>query len=288
MREIVRPSRFFPGFLLLVLSGALAPRIAQAQSPEEIVRTVVRNELDADTNDRTAWMYRDAYKSPDKNIVKLIIETQQGNLSEVVEDNGHPPSAEQHQADLDRIRQMLTDPAFRQRLKRNEQQDSKQARDMMNMLPNAFIWNIVDRGNGDVKLTFRPNPSFSPDGMNGKVLAAMSGTLVVSEHGMRLRSLSGHLDKDVVFAWGLLGRINAGGTFQIIREEVGTGNWQITQTHVHISGHALFFKNIGDQEDEVTSDYRRTPEGVDLNKAAQMLRDGEVARELHIETHFGA
>ena len=56
MREIVRPSRFFPGFLLLVLSGALAPRIAQAQSPEEIVRTVVRNELDADTNDRTAWM----------------------------------------------------------------------------------------------------------------------------------------------------------------------------------------------------------------------------------------
>ena len=281
-------SQFVPFFapLLVVLLSAFPSNAAHAQSADEIVRTVVRNELDADTNDHTAWMYRDAYKSPDKNIVKLVIETQQGNLSEIVEDSGHPPSPQQHQADLDRIHQMLTDPAFRQRLKRNEQHDGQQARDMMNMLPNAFIWNIVGRENGDVKLTFRPNPNFSPDSMSGRVLAAMSGILVVDEHEMRLKSLSGHLDKDVVFGWGLLGRINAGGTFQIIREEVGPGSWQITQTHVHISGHALFFKTIGDQEDEITSDYHRTPEGVDLNKAAQMLRDGEVARELH-ENHFG-
>ncbi|HEX4310685.1 MAG TPA: hypothetical protein VHZ25_11700, partial [Acidobacteriaceae bacterium] len=59
------------------------------------------------------------------------------------------------------------------------------------------------------------------------------------------------------------------------------------ETHVHISGHALFFKTIGDQEDEVTSDYRQTPAGVDLSRAAQMLRDGDVARELDLESHSG-
>jgi hypothetical protein len=26
---------------------------------------------------------------------------------------------------------------------------------------------------------------------------------------------------------------------------------------------------------------------VDLNKAAEMVRDGEVARDLHVEAHFG-
>jgi hypothetical protein len=57
--------------------------------------------------------------------------------------------------------------------------------------------------------------------------------------------------------------------------------------HVHISGHALFFKTIGDQEDEITSDYHHVPEDVDINKAAQMLKDGAVARELHVETPFG-
>lgn len=266
---------------------ALAPRPLHAQSVNEIVQTVVKNELDADFNDHTPWMYRDAYKSPDKDIVKIVIETPQGNLSEVVEDRGQPPSAEEHQNDLDHIHQMLTDPALRARLKRAEQHDGQQARDMMNLLPRAFVWTIVDRSDGDIKLAFHPDPNFSPDSMSGKVLAGMSGTMIVDESHMRLRDLSGHLDHDVTYAWGLLGRINAGGTFRIVRHDVGYGSWQITEMHVHISGHALFFKTIGDQEDEITSEYHRTPDGVDLNKAAEMLRNGDVARELHVDTHFG-
>ncbi len=266
---------------------AASTRIAQAQSADEIVRKVVHNELDADFNDHTSWMYRDAYKSPDKDIVKLVIETQQGNLSEIVEDGGRPPSAEVRQNDLNRIQQLVSDPALRAREKRAEQHDGQQARDMMNMLASAFVWHVIDHANGDLTLSFNPAPSFSPDGMNAKVLAAMSGTMVVDEQQMRLKRLSGHLNKDVVFGWGLLGRINAGGTFEIVRQDVGFGSWQIIQTHVHISGHALFFKTIGDQEDEITSNYHRTPDGVDLNKAAQMLRDGDVARELHVEMHGG-
>ncbi len=75
---------------LLVGSLAALPPSAYAQSPVEIVK-VVKNELNADSNDHTPWMYKDAYKSPDKNIVKMVIETHQGNLSEIVEDHGHPP-----------------------------------------------------------------------------------------------------------------------------------------------------------------------------------------------------
>jgi hypothetical protein len=185
------------------------------------------------------------------------------------------------------MQQIVTDPALRARMKKNEEHDGQQARDMMNLLPNAFVWHVIDHANGDITLSFNPAPSFSPDSMSARVLASMSGTLVVDEHAMRLKKLAGHLDKDVVFGWGLLGRINSGGTFEIVRQDVGFGSWQIIQTHVHISGHALFFKSIGDQEDEVTSDYHRTPDGVDLNKAAEMLRNGEVAKELHVEAHFG-
>ena len=274
--------------LAILALFAAAPRAASAQSPEDIVRKVVKNELDADFNDHTAWMYRDAYKSPDKDIVKIVIETQQGNLSEVIQDGGRPPSAQEHQADLSRIEEILTDPSLRARMKRNEQHDGEQARDMMNMLPNAFVWQITGREKGEITLAFQPKPDFSPGSMNGRVLAGMSGTMVVDEEHMRLRDLNGHLDHEVLLGWGLLGRINAGGTFRIVRDDVGFGSWQIVETHVHISGHALFFKTIGDQEDEITSDYHRTPDGVDLNKASQMLRDGDVARELHIETHFGA
>lgn len=276
----------FPALLLAALVFADAHR-ACAQSPSDIVRKVVQNELDADANDHTAWMYKDAYRSPDKNIVKIVVETHQGNLSEIIEDSGRPPSAQEHQADLSKINQMLTDPDYRARLKRNEQHDGQQARDLLKMLPDAFIWKITSRENGDVTLSFHPDPNFSPPSMSARVLAAMSGNIVVNEHQMRLKLIDGHLDQPVTFGWGLLGRINAGGTFRVVRDEISPGEWQITQTHVHISGHALFFKTIGDQEDEITSEYHRVPDNTTLQKAADMLRNGEVARELGVEVHFG-
>lgn len=273
---------------LLPLALFALPRPAPAQTANEIIHKVVGNELYWDVHDHTRWMYRDAYKSPDKDLVKIVIESPQGNLSLVIEDHGRPPSSQEHQADLARIQRMLTDSSFRAQQKKNAQHDGQQASDMLKMLPDAFVWNIVNRNDGNVTLSFHPNPNFSPGSMNAKVLAAMSGTMVVDEKSMRLRSLRGRLDKPVQFAWGLLGHLDAGGTFRIERADVGDGSWQITETHVHISGHALFFKSIGDQEDEVTSDYRRVPDDVDINKAAEMLRSGQVARELGIENHPGA
>ncbi|MGA8529562.1 MAG: hypothetical protein WB622_07605 [Acidobacteriaceae bacterium] len=280
----------FLSALLLILSTAFlaVPQSARGQSPQEIVSKVVDNELWADAHDHTRWMYRDAYKSPDKDVVKVVIETAQGNLSMVIEDHRQPPGAQEHQADLDRIQRMVGDPSFRAQQKKNEQHDGQQAREMLKLLPDAFIWNIVSRSDGNVTLTFRPNPNFSAGSMSAKVLAAMSGTMTVDEKAMRLRSLRGRLDNPVEFAWGLLGHLDAGGTFAIDRSDVGDGSWQITQMHVHISGHALFFKTIGDQEDEITSDYHHVPDDVNLDKAAEMLRDGQVARDLDIERHPGA
>lgn len=284
-----RKFRLFHSLLLFVPVVLLTlPRPAQAQTADQIVHKVVDNELWADSHDHSRWMYRDAYKSPDKDVVKMVIETPQGNLSMTIEDHGRPPDAQEHQADLARIQRMLSDSSFRALQKKNSQHDGQQARDMLKMLPDAFLWNIVNHSGDDVTLSFRPNPKFSPDSMSAKVLAAMSGTMVVDEKVMRLQALRGRLDNPVEFAWGLLGHLDAGGTFRIERADVGDGSWQIIQTHVHISGHALFFKTIGDQEDEVTSDYHHVPDDVDLNSAAQMLRDGQVARELGIADHPGA
>jgi hypothetical protein len=156
----------------------------------------------------------------------------------------------------------------------------------MRMLPTAFIWKIDSRGDGTITLSYHPDPNFDPPSMSARVLSSMSGTLVVNERDMRLVRLTGKLMQPVTFGWGLLGRLEAGGTFEIVRTQIAPDNWQITQTHVHISGHALFFKTIGDQEDEVTSDYRPVPDNVDLQKAAQMIRDGQIAQELHAEVHF--
>lgn len=266
---------------LLLLFSIAVPPCAADQSPQEIVRTVVDNEIRIETADHSRWMYRDAYKSPDKDVVKLFIQTPGGNLSEIVEDHGRPPSPQEHQADLAHMQQFLVDPALRERARRAEAHDGQQAEDLTRMLPNAFLWQVTGRENGQITLAYRPDPHFSPPSMSARVFASMTGTLVVDEHSMRLAKLTGRLMQAVNFGWGLFGHLDAGGTFVIIRSEIGPGEWQITETHVHISGHALFFKTIGDQEDEVTSDYRPVPDSVDMQKAAEMIRSGELAQELH-------
>jgi hypothetical protein len=276
--------------LFALLAIGTAPLCAQQpvaqQSPKDIVNTVVQNEIRIEAADHSRWMYRDAFKSPEKDTVKLVIQTAQGNLSETIEDHGQPPNPQEHQADLAHMQQIVNDPALRARMQRNEAHDGQQSEELMRMLPTAFVWQIVSRSDGVITLSYHPDPNFSPPSMSARVLASMSGTLVVEEHEMRLVRLTGKLMQPVTFGWGLLGRLEAGSTFEIVRTKVAPGNWQITQTHIHISGHALFFKTIGDQEDEVTSDYRPVPDGVDLQKAAEMIRNGQVAQELHAEVHF--
>lgn len=274
----------------VLLAAAPIPLFAQQsnaqQSPKDIVNTVVQNEIRIEAADHSHWMYRDAYKSPEKDTVKLVIQTAQGNLSETIEDHGQPPNPQQHLADLAHMQEIVNDPALRARMQRNEAHDGQQADELMRMLPTAFDWQIVSRSDGVITLSYHPDSNFSPPSMSARVLSSMSGTLVVADREMRIERLTGKLMQPVTFGWGLFGRLEAGSTFEIVRTKVAPGNWQITQTHIHISGHALFFKTIGDQEDEVTSDYRPVPDGVDLQKADEMIRNGQVAQELHAEVHF--
>ena len=104
--------------------------------------------------------------------------------------------------------------------------------------------------------------------MESRVFAAMAGEIVVDNAQHRIETLRGHLTDDVKFGLGLLGRMRKGGTFEIERRELATGIWQITESHVHIDGKALIFKTIGEQEDEVKSDFRRVKPELSLEQAA--------------------
>ena len=80
------------------------------------------------------------------------------------------------------------------------------------------------------------------------------------------------LGSDVTIGFGLLARIKQGSTFDVERRQVSPAYWEITETHVHISGHALFFKTIGEQEDEVKTEFTLVPLGTTLEQAVGLLR----------------
>jgi hypothetical protein len=104
------------------------------------------------------------------------------------------------------------------------------------------------------------------------VLGEMIGELVVDKGQNRIETISGRLGQDVMIGWGVLGRLREGGTFRVERREIAPRLWQITETHVHIEGRALFFKNIGQQQDEVQTEFTPVPGGTTLEQAAEMSK----------------
>ena len=267
--------------LLAFLTAASLTARAQTPSAHQLVQQVIHNEVAANQSDHTKWMYRDADKTPSKDVVKLVIETSEASVSKTIQLNGRPLNAQQRQQDRARMQSVVNDPSVREKQRKDSAHDDKQALSLLRMLPEGFLWTYAGESNGEVTLRFKPNPAFQPPTYASRVFAAMAGEMKVDAKQKRLKMLSGTLIRPVEFGWGLFGKLEKGGTFRIVRSQVAPGEWEITQTHVHIQGHALFFKNISEQEDESTSDYKRTPASLTLEQALQMLTNGTVEKDLN-------
>jgi hypothetical protein len=244
-------------------------------SPRQLVEEVMQNELRADSDDHSHWIYRDHKKTGGEDKVTMVIETAAGDVRETVEINGQPLTAQQRSQDEAKMESFVRDSAAQQKQRQNSERDDQQARALMKMLPDAFIWTEAGESDGSMTLDFKPNPEFKPPTRAARVFAAMAGKIVVDEKEKRLKRLSGVIIAPVEFGWGLLGKLEKGGTFHIERTEIAPNEWQTTQTHVHIHGRALLFKSINQEEDEETSDYKPAPQSLSLAQATAMLISGK-------------
>jgi len=261
---------------MVVLGGAmlmaLSPLRAQdTRSPDEIIRKAVKTELAADHADHSLWRYRDEHKEADDS-VSIVVQTKYGSVSRLISKGGQPLSEAAAQAEDQRIQNFIHDPAKLAKQKRDGAQDDKNATELLNMLPEAFTWTVQSEDAKDITLRFARNPHFNPPDMQSRVMSTMEGELVVDRKQNRIVTLRGRLTQDVLIGWGILGRLHAGGTFRVERRELEPGLWQITQTYVNIQGKALFFKSIGQQQDEVQSDFTRVPPDTTLEQAAEMSK----------------
>jgi hypothetical protein len=259
---------------LLLLAGMLplcADAVDGAKDAKEIVRAAMQAELSADLNDHTRWRYRDA-QSDGTDTVSIVVETDHGSVKRLISKGGQPLNEGEARVEDERVQRFIHDPEKLAKQKRDGVQDGKNAEELLRMLPDAFNWKVESEDTQKITLHFEPNPRFSPPDMQGRVLGRMAGELVVDKGQNRIITISGKLTEDVTIGWGLLGRLHEGGTFRVERREVAPGLWQITETHVHIAGKALFFKNIGQQQDEVQTEFTQVPHGTTLEQAVEMSR----------------
>lgn len=256
---------FFPR---LYAGGSAAASSANAQ---QLVRAVVGNELRSSDKDHSHWMYLDHDLEPGKNVVKECVDTSGGQLCRVLERDGHVLTSQEQEQEKKHIHDVVNNPAEQKKKQKAQQEDDRKAAELVNMLPNGFLYRYDGEEGEYTRLKFQPNPAFSPPSREAAVFHCMAGTMLIDRRQQRLADLKGTLIRNVDFGWGLLGRLEQGGTFEVKRQDVGNAHWVTTLLDVHIHGKALFFKTINAEQHEVTQNFQRVPDRLTLAQGAFML-----------------
>jgi hypothetical protein len=263
---------------MIPVSLLFAGLLAQAQQPRQdqhaqaIVRTAVQTELAADRDDHSRWRYRSTVQKPEGTFVYTVVETDNGSVKKKIQQDGHPLDATRLNEEMQRIESFVHDPSQQAKQRKDSEADDKRAENMLRLLPDAFLWSVKNDATDSTTLSFTPDPNFEASSMETRVFAAMAGEIVVSKPGNRIQTIKGRLIHDVKFAYGLFGHLDEGGTFNVERRQLAPNVWQITESHIHITGRALIFKTIGEEEDEVKTEFRPTPPATTLEQAANLLR----------------
>ncbi len=257
-----------PGIYLIMCSFATAQNDAR-----ELVSSVVQNELTAQKSDKF-WMYRDRKTKKGKVEVQRVLETPQCHMTWPLLVDGKAPSPEANAHAQKELEQLVADPQARAKNRKQIDEDSSKANSLMKLLPDAFLLTSEGRQKHLLQIRFRPNPNYNPKSNEAKVFHSMAGTLLIDAKEKRLVKMTGKLVNDVEFGFGILGKLQKGGTFTVVQKEVTPGDWELVTLDVHISGQALFFHQIGDQQHEVMTSFKPVSGNLDLKKAASLVQSG--------------
>jgi hypothetical protein len=240
-------------------------------SPNDLVRRIVNHELEADDQDHSHWMYKDVTRVPPPEREKTVVETRDGDLYRLDEINNQPLTPAQRSAEVARIRDFVADVSAQRRAQRASDADDRKSADLFTILPDAFLFRVVETSGDTVRLAFEPNPAFRTHTMEEFVFHKMDGYVVVNTRERRLVEIAGTLTYGVEFVGGLLGHLDPGGTFDVRLTEVAPGIWKMSRMKVNMHGKVLFFKTVGDQEDETRSNFKPVADGTTMAQAEQML-----------------
>ncbi len=240
---------------LALLAGNLsaAPQAAHPTTlSNEEIQSMVRRVLQTEMQQAQAptqgsdhpMQYRLHKTSPRLSTTKLIVETKDGDVARLVAVNDLPLSPASQQAENVRLDTLLNDPSLQRHRQQREQGDADRVRKVIRALPDAFLYQfagIVQTPQGACyRLIFHPKPGFDPEDLEAQMLKAMAGELWIDIAQQRVTRIEGKRLKDVDFGWGILGKLDQGGSLLLQQADVGNHQWRTSRMVLVMNARILF------------------------------------------------
>ena len=242
-----------------------------------LVRRAVQHRLDAEKN-HPLMRYVLHRNDEHHDTTKQIIETVDGDVARLLEEGGKPLRAAADQAELDRLAALADHPELQERRHKGEQKDAERVNRLLALLPDAFRYKyegMVPCGASQCyRLSFTPDPRFTPPSLESDLLRGVAGEVWIDVAQERLTRLDGHFIADVDFGFGIIGKLDKGGTVLLEQSDVGMDghDWELTNLRLHVTGKALLLKSLSFQVKEEASHFAPVAPGLRYKEAIEMLK----------------
>jgi hypothetical protein len=261
---------------IAILTALLAPLDVPAATPstaKDIVSQMLANELVAiEHKDHYEYLSNERSDRTGGHLwTERVVETNAGKIHFLLAEDGQPLSPERVASERGRLAGIVADPAAFQRREQALRNDEAHARQILVLLPRAFLFSEVRQEDSYLRIDFRPDPAYQTQSMEEHVLHGMSGTLLIDPQGLRLHRIEGRLPQDVSIGFGLLATIRAGSSFSTTRDRLGEPDWKTTTLDTDINGKAIFFKAIAKKQHAEHAGFTRVPNEMTVAQAVELI-----------------
>ncbi len=266
------------GLICVTAIALICPALAHPgdivePTANDLLRQAIANEKINGREDYYAWM--DRVQKPRGSVTKLMVKTPQGILARIVSYNDRALTTEERQQDDEHIDRLL-DPAMMRDKTKKQHDDQQHIERVLLALPDAFHCEYaVAQDDRNLRLECSPNPHFSPPNYESQVLQGMNAVILIDRQDKRIAEVDGTLFKDVTFGWGVVGRLNRGGSIELTRSKEAGKHWCVTRIRLKFEGRVIIFKSLKIDETETSWDYRPVPR-MTVAQALEFLRDTPV------------
>lgn len=247
-------------FFLAIAAFCLAALPALAQEPVDLVRRSVDLEIAAAQDYSSPYTYVLRKDSNSGVAVRQMVETKDGLLlARTITWNGKVPSPDEQAKEDRRLERLITSADERNKKAAEQKDDAQRALRILRALPNSSLYTFDGHetitGRDTIRLTFKPNPKFSPEAKETYLLKAAEGKMWIDAETKRMVRLEATTTDSVNIGWGLLGHIDKGGKLFLEQALVKGGQWRMTQLRIDATGKALIFKSIRIKQHQSGSNY---------------------------------
>jgi hypothetical protein len=246
-----------------------------AMTGKDLIALVVSREAEA-SNHRGYYMYLSVERSErtgGHEWTERMAETKWGKVKYLIAEDGHPLTGLRLAAERARIEDEGRHPEEFKREEAAKSEDEQHARQMMGLLPKAFLFDPPQAEGEYVRVRYRPNPAYNSSGIEERVLHGMTGSVVIDSKLVRTHELDGTMPQDVSIGFGILATIHAGSNFSTTRDHLEGYDWKTITLHTDINGKALFLKTVARKQEARHSEFKRIPDGISVADAVKMLEE---------------